>query len=191
MAFDAYIKFIKPGLNGQVVLDKKKYDVEGDAEGHSGWIDMSEYSFSGTMAVTQARSAGVGAATTGKGKLEPFTFKKFVDATSMHLAFHAAAGTLFQLIIVQLFASQATEAGTEHKPEGFLTIKIKGAVITSCKFSAGGGDDLPAEDVSITYGSIEYVYKSFKVSNVETGAIEAGPVKRFQWNTVSNTGSKG
>ena len=151
---------------------------------------MEDYAFSATMAVSAARSGGTGAATTGKGKLEPFTFKKTVDATSMSLAFHAAAGTIFKNIVVNVFATLAEKG--QHAPKRFLTIVMGGAVINSCSFSGGGGDDLPTEDISITYGAIEYKYSGFKV-NEKDGSITPGGTgtsSQFQWNTITNTGSK-
>lgn len=188
MAFDAYIRFLDPKVEGEVKLNAS-YKTDG-ADGNAGWIDMSEYSFSGTMAVTAARSGGVGAATTGKGRLEPFTFKKVVDATSMSLAFHAAAGTVFKKIVVNLFASLGDGGGAKHTPHQFLSIVLQGAVINSCKFNGGGGDELPTEDISLTYGIIEYKYKNFQ-ADPETGAITPGSKQSvFSWNTIKNSGSK-
>ncbi|AWI10033.1 Hcp family type VI secretion system effector [Ereboglobus luteus] len=188
MAFDAYLKFVTPYVVGEITLGDGYTPAK--ETNKSGWIDLEEYSFSATMAVSPARSSGTGAATTGKGKLEPFTFKKFVDATSMHLAFHASAGTVFEKIVVNLFAS-LTEGGSSHKPYQFLSIVMQGAVINSCKFSGGGGDELPTEELSIAYGAIEYEYKPFKV-NEDTGAITpgAGGLTTVKWNTIKNTGTK-
>lgn len=189
MAFDAYLKFVQPPVTGEAELGAN-HSPDGD-NNKGGWIDLEEYSFAASMAVSPARSSGTGAATTGKGKLEPFTFKKFVDATSMSLAFHAAAGTIFSRVVVNLFASLTDSGGTEHKPYQFLTITMQGAVISSCKFSGGGGDELPTEEISITYGSIEYKYKPFKV-NEDTGVVSAGAggVTTFSWSTIKNSGSK-
>jgi len=192
MAFDAYLRFLLPPVDGEVTLDPKKYEVEG-ADGNDKWISIEEYGFSATMPVTQSRSGGTGAATTGKGKLEPFTFKKPVDATSMYLAFHAAAGTVFKKIVVNVFASIDDGSGAAQKPHRFLTVILQGAVIGSCAFSGGGGDDLPTEDVSINYGSITYKYSGFKVDE-ESGAITVGDAARnsqFNWNTITNSGTKG
>jgi len=147
---------------------------------------MDEYSFSTTMAVTAARG-GTGSATTGKGKLEPFTFKKNVDGISTTLAFHAAAGTIFETIVVNVFATVSD--GSKQDPYLFLSIEMKGAVINSCKFSGGGGDDLPTEDVSITYGSIEYKYNAFTIDDT-SGAFSQGRTTSVQWNTIKNTGTK-
>lgn len=191
MAFDAYIRFLLPEVPGEVKLDPTNYKTDGaqgTAPGNEGWIDMTEYSFSTTMAVTAARSGGVGAATTGKGKLEPFVFKKNVDATSMSLAFHAAAGTVFKQITVNIFVS-LSDGGATHKPHEFLTVNMGSAVINACKFSGGGGDDLPTEEINITYGTIEYKYTPFKIK--EDGSVEvSSTASTFGWNTISNTGSK-
>jgi type VI secretion system secreted protein Hcp len=187
MAFDAYLKFVEPPVTGEASLGTS-YSPDGDAA-HTGWIDMTEYGFGTSMAVSAARSSGTGAATTGKGKLELFTFKKIVDATSMTLAFHAAAGTVFKKIVANLFVS-IDEGGAKHKPHQFLTIIMQGAVIESCKFSGGGGDDLPAEDIAINYGSIEYTYKPF-TADPETGAVTiTGGKSTFKWNTITNKGEK-
>ncbi|MDF9826553.1 type VI protein secretion system component Hcp [Ereboglobus sp. PH5-10] len=187
MAFDAYMRFLEPKVEGEAKLSAN-YQTD-SADGNSGWIDISDYGFSATMAVTPARSGGTGAATTGKGKLEPFNCKKRADATSMSLAFHAAAGTIFKRIVVNLFAT-LDEGGAKHKPHQFLTVVLQGAVISAYKFSGSAGDDLPEEEISITYGSIEYKYNGFSVDE-ETGAITPGGKKSvFSWSTIKNSGSK-
>lgn len=188
MAFDAYLKFIEPRVTGEVTL-RDKYKPDGPDTGLSGWIDLEEYGFAASMAVSPSRSSGTGAATTGKGKLEPFTFKKFVDATSMSLAFHAAAGTVFKQISVNLFASLTAPDGSAHDPFLFLSITMKGAVIGSCKLSGGGGDDLPTEDIEINYGTINYKCWPF-TADAETGAISKQTAVDFDWNTITNSGRK-
>jgi type VI protein secretion system component Hcp len=187
MAFDAYLKFAEPPTPGEAELGKG-YNPDNTAD-KTGWIEMTEYGFSVTMAVSAARSSGTGAATTGKGKLEPFTFKKTVDATSMRLAFHAAAGTIFRQIVINIFAT--TTDGKESKPYLFLSMLLKGAVISSCGFSGGGGDELPTEDIAITYGSLDCKYWPFSVDE-DTGAITPGGkgVTTFNWSTIKNSGTK-
>lgn len=188
MAFDAYLKFAEPLVQGQAVVDKP-YELHGNTN-ITDWINMEEYSFAASMAVSSSRSSGTGAATTGKGKLEPFTFKKIVDATSTSLAFHAAAGTIFKRIVVNLFASLGDGGGATHKPHRFLSIIMTGGVINSCKFSGGGGDELPTEEISIAYGAIQYTYWNYTI-DAETGAITPGSITApFYWNTITNTGDK-
>jgi type VI protein secretion system component Hcp len=188
MAFDAYLKFVTPDVLGEAELGAV-YEPKVDGT-RTGWIEMTEYGFGASMAVSAARSSGTGAATTGKGKLEPFTFKKAVDATSMTLAFHAAAGTVFQKIVVAIFVSLDSGDGSTQKPHTFLTIEMKGAVIASCAFSGGGGDELPTEDVSINYGFIDYTYNPFTV-DLETGKVTTGAnPSTFKWNTITNKGEK-
>ena len=190
MAFDAYIRFCKPEILGSAKI-ADKYDLKsvskGDWTGKDNWIQMDEYSFGTSMAVTAARSGGTGAATTGKGKLEPFTFKKNVDKTSLNLAFHAAAGTVFSQIVAKLFVS-SSEGGASQVGIQFLTIIMSTAVINSCKLSGGGGDDLPTEDISINFGEIEYIYSPFQVKD---GVVTTTGQKRpFWWSTVTNKGGK-
>jgi len=190
MAFDAYLRFAVPPVDGQATLDSTyKPEPSGEVTNDK-WISIDEYAFSATMAVTAARSGGTGAATTGKGKFEPFTFKKNVDATSMSLAFHASAGTIFKKIIINVFTSLAAADGSTHEPKLFLIATMSGAVINSCKLSGGGGDELPTEEVSISYGAITYEYRGFKV-DADSGAISAGSKIRFSWNTITNSGAKG
>ena len=193
MAFDAYLKFASPSQPGNAggkagIANKYEFDKdEPTPGGNIGWIQMDEYSFGASMAVTASRSGGTGSATTGRGKLEPFTFKKSVDKTSMALAFHAAAGTVFQKIVVNIFVAVNTK-GDEQVPYQFLTIVMESAIINSCKFSGGGGDDLPTEEVSINYGRIKYKYKPFTVTS--TGQLERKPTTTFLWDTIANKGAK-
>jgi len=201
MAFDAYIKFAGPEVQGSAILSKgnrggvdypiglpSKIPMKVVQATPENWIQMDEYGFSATMAVTAARSGGTGAPTTGKGKLEPFTFKKPVDRVSMSLAFHASAGTVFKEILVNVFVSIGDQGGAGSAPVRFLTIGLRNAVITSCGFSGGGGDDLPTEDVSISYGAITYELTPFVV---EEDTVKQDKNQYYcDWNTVTNTGTK-
>jgi len=189
MAYDAYMRFLEPRIDGEAKLQDTYKPAPSGMVDNDKWISLSEYSFSATMAVTQSRSGGTGAATTGKGKFEPFTFKKNVDTTSMTLAFHASAGTIFKTLVVNVFNSLGDAGGTKHEPFLFLTIVMKGAVISGCKFNGGGGDELPTEEITITYGSISYKYDGFQV-DPDSGEIKKGRHSEFNWNTITNSGSK-
>ncbi|MDR1011920.1 MAG: type VI secretion system tube protein Hcp [Opitutaceae bacterium] len=151
-------------------------------------IEMASYEFSTSMAVSASRGDG-GAATTGRGKLEPFKFTKNVDSSSMTLAFHAAAGTIFSLVHIRVYASLGDGGGKEHAPKQIVEMKLTGAVISACEISAGGGDELPTESITFNYGSIEMKCQSM-IASAEDGQITFGPEKRFNWNTITNKGVK-
>jgi type VI secretion system Hcp family effector len=191
MAFDAFIKFMKPEIQGEAnsSADSGGEKVQNKHPGlEKDVIEMASYEFSTSMAVSASRGDG-GAATTGRGKLEPFKFTKNVDSSSMTLAFHAAAGTIFSLVHIRVYASLGDGGGKEHAPKQIVEMKLTGAVISACEISAGGGDELPTESITFNYGSIEMKCQSM-IASAEDGQITFGPEKRFNWNTITNKGVK-
>ncbi|MDR0353358.1 MAG: type VI secretion system tube protein Hcp [Opitutaceae bacterium] len=179
MAFNAYIVFEDPIIIGE--SDPTDYkELSGTRP-----VQMDSYEFATTMAVPALRSDS-GAGTSGRGKFESFKFSKRVDTASPILSYHAAAGTVFKLVTVSLYFDTQDSGSSTRTPIRVLEMKMNQAVISETSIKGASGDDLPAEDITLNFGSIEFKYQSV---NPETG--QAGTKRsQFTWSALKNTGNK-
>jgi type VI secretion system secreted protein Hcp len=165
MAFDAYLLFQDPSIQG-----------ESTSELHPGSIELKSYEFGITMAAAPGRSVG-GGATTGRASFQEFSCEKNIDVASPHLTFHCAAGTLLKTIVVKLYLRIGD---AEHN---FLTLTYSDSVITECSIRGAGGDDLPSETLKFNYGAVKFEYK-------QPPTVKSPKTNRFEWSQLTNTGTK-
>jgi type VI secretion system secreted protein Hcp len=152
MAIDTHIKF--DGVDGE--------SVHAD---HKGEIDMLSWTWGVNNATSAASGSGSGK---GKASAGDFHFVHLYDKASPVLSKKCAQGVHFATAVVT-----ARKAGEGQKD--FLKITMKEVFITSVQPSAGGGGDI-VENVSMSYGSIDFAYKP----QDEKGGL-GGEVK-FGWN---------
>ena len=151
MATDTHIKF--DGVEG-----------ESTHADHKGEIELLSWSWG----VSNASSVAGGGS--GKGKASPgdFHFTHLYDKSSPILAKKCAQGVHFKEVTVT-----SRKAGEGQKD--FLKITMKEVFVSSVQSAGGGSGDI-MENVSVSYGSVDFAYKP----QDEKGGL-GGEVK-FGWN---------
>lgn len=149
-----------------------KFDgVEGEAThaDHKGETELLSWSWGVSNAV------GLPGTGSGKGKAEPqqLHITHLYDKASPVLAKKCAQGVHFKEVVLT-----ARKSGEGQKD--FLKATLKEVYITSVSTNGGSGGELH-EQVSMSYGSIDFAYKA----QDEKGTL-GGEVK-FGWNVKTTT----
>ncbi|HEX6807855.1 MAG TPA: type VI secretion system tube protein Hcp [Gemmatimonadaceae bacterium] len=160
MAFDAYLKL--DGVDGESVRS-----------GFEKWIEI--YSFSmGASNPTSIGTSGQGAGA-GKVSLSGFNFMKKTDAASPKMFQMCCDGKHFPKATLTL-----NKAGGD-KSISYLKYEFQEVFVESIQWSgASGGDDTPAESVSLVYGQVNVTYTPQKADGSPGSAVIAG------WNLKTN-----
>jgi type VI secretion system secreted protein Hcp len=140
MAFDAYLK-----LKG----------VEGEAtqKGFEKQIPLLSFSF-GAHNPSSPVGAGAGA---GKVQISGFTITKWTDKSSAQLFQTCCSGKHFPEAKVTVL-----KAGGD-KPVEYLSYEFKELFVNDIQWAgATGGDDVPMETVSFSFGQIQVTYTEQK-----------------------------
>jgi len=162
MAYDAFLKL--DGIDGEVSA----------STGFEKWIEVMSFSWGESNAGTSASGGGGGAGkvsfqdlhfTTGLSKASPLLFLKC--ATGEHIA------------TGQLVCRKAGgDASGANGGSVFLKYELEDVIISSFQQAgAEQGDDRPAEDVSLNFTKIEFIY----TPPDGTSPVEAG------WDVRANS----
>ncbi len=164
MAFDAFLKI--DGVPGESTDDK-----------HKDWIEVLSFSWGVAQPATGAVSTG-GARSAERADFQDFSVVKAIDKASPKLALYCANGT--HIKEVKLEVCRAT--GDKQK---YLEYKMSDAIVSSVRpgGSAHGGETLPLEEVTFSYGKIEITYTE---TDHRTGKPK-GDVKAW-WDLTTNKG---
>jgi type VI secretion system secreted protein Hcp len=152
MAFDAYLK-----LDG----------VEGEAtrKGYEKQVFLESFSWGATQSTTRVGS-GAGA---GKVTVSDFNITKKTDKSSAKLFQACCTGKHFPKAVLSIL-----KAGGEN-PIDYLKYEFKELFVTSIQWSgASGGDDVPMESCSFSFGSVVVTYTEQKADGSKGGAQVAG-----------------
>jgi type VI secretion system secreted protein Hcp len=117
---------------------------------HMDEIELLSWSWGATNPTTIVGS-GMSA---GKVSMSDLSFTKHVDKSSPKLLELCVTGK--HMDDATLYASKQTGGKT---PEDYLTLKFKEVYVSSFQAGGSSGEDVGAESVSITYGSVNYDYK--------------------------------
>ena len=128
-----------------------KFDgVEGEAthKDHKGQIEVLSWSWG----AANASALAGGGSGKGKGEGHPFQFVHLYDKSSPVLAKHCAQGKHFASVVLT-----ARKSGEGQKD--FFKITMKEVFITSAA-PAGSSDGEIIENISMSYGAIDFSYKA-------------------------------
>jgi type VI secretion system secreted protein Hcp len=140
MAFDAFLKL--EGVKG-----------EATAKGFEGAIELLSFSWGASNPVSVGAGGGMGA---GKVSVSSFNFMKKSDQASPTLFQQCCSGKHFPKGTVTLRKA----AG---KQVDFLKYDITHVFVESIQWSgSGGGDDTPAESVSLAFQKVDITYTPLK-----------------------------
>ncbi|HEU4389533.1 MAG TPA: type VI secretion system tube protein Hcp, partial [Blastocatellia bacterium] len=140
MAFDAFLKV--EGCPGESTDDA-----------HKEWIEILSYS----MGVSQPSSptSTAGSMSAERANFQDFVVTKVIDKASPKLALQCASGEHFKEVKLELCRA----AGDKQK---YMEYRMTDCIVTSFRPGghSGGAESLPLEEVSFSYGKIEWKYTS-------------------------------
>lgn len=121
-------------------------------EGHEGEIEVLAFQFGGSNISSVGQGGGGG---TGVVSLSEFTVQKKTDAGSAELFKHMCTGEHFPTAKLTLYKS-----GGSAGPLDYLVYDFEEVYCTNISWSgAEGGDPVPHEAVSFSFGSVLVTYK--------------------------------
>ena len=139
-----FIKFEEPGITG-----------EASASDHSDEIEVLSWSHSFNQPTSATRSSA-GGGTVEQANHSDFTFVKYLDASTDDLLKMCWSG---KQIGKATFC--AYRANGDNTPVKYLEVAMDKVVVSNLSFGGGGGD-LPTENISLSYGKVQYSYVTQK-----------------------------
>ena len=155
MPFDAFLKI--NGVPGE----------SSDAK-HKDQIEILSYSWGVDQPQTNSASSH-GSLSAERANFHPFVVVKAIDKASPKLAVGCAGGDHYTEAILEI-----CRAGGDKQP--YMEYKMTDVMVTSYRpGGTGGGEALPLEEVSFSYGKIEWKYTQTKVAGGQgSGNVAAG-----------------
>jgi len=166
MAFNAFIKF--------------EPEVKGEAKdtGFEGWIEILSFSWGGSNPTTVGGSSY--GSSGGKVSLSDFSIMKKADLASGPLFQMCCKGEHFDKASVTL----CKQSGGDE-PLKYLEMAFEEVYISSLQWSgSSGGEDVPTESISFSYGKVVFTYKQ-QTSKGTEGATSGGG-----WDVRTNAAAK-
>jgi type VI secretion system secreted protein Hcp len=155
MPFDAFLKV-------------ETVDGESTDEKHSNWIEVLSYSW-GVDQPQSSSASSHGSLSAERANFHPFVVVKAIDKASAKLALACASGEHYPKATLEI-----CRAGGDKQP--YMEYKLTDVMVSS--FRPGGtghGEALPLEEVSFSYGQIEWKYTQTKVAGGKgSGNVAAG-----------------
>jgi type VI secretion system secreted protein Hcp len=129
----------------------------------------------------------IGSGTTGggagKGEFEVFKFSKTVDSGSNNLFACCTTGRHIGAAVLMLRKAGGvdTSADDTKTQPCYLCFKFLFCYVDSVAWSGSTGDDVPKEDITFAYGSMQICYKK----QLNDGTLDGTP-RLAQWSQVQN-----
>jgi type VI secretion system secreted protein Hcp len=174
MAFNAYLVFHASAK----ILGESTSSPEPGVTRENGAIEVTDYGFGVSMAVSTSRSDG-GGATVGRANFDVFTASKGIDTATPYLFMYCCKGTAIQSIVLHLYRAGDSSATGVVK---YAMVVFHWCVITKVGIS-GSGEELPKESLEFNYGKCEYIYQE---TDHNTGIKTSRALDRFGWSTIKN-----
>ena len=166
MATNMYLNFENPALAG-----------ESTDSGHADWIEILSWSHSFNQPTSPVRSSA-GGGTVERANHSDLTFTKYIDSSTDDLLKQCWTGKHVGKATIQCYRSD----GPTGEPQKYLEIVMEHVVISNYSISAGAGD-IPIENVSLSYGIVQYNYNPQDEKTGENGSAQ--PVKHdLMTNTI-------
>lgn len=153
-------------------------EVKGEAKdkGYEGQIELYSFSFGASNPSTVGGAGGSGS---GKVSISSFNVMKKADTASAGLFKKCCEGKHFDKAEVAL-----CKASGGDDPLEFIKYEFEEVYVDSIQWSgSSGGDTVPTESVSFSFGKVTVTYKEQKADGTAGEAIGTG------WDVRTNTGS--
>jgi type VI secretion system secreted protein Hcp len=165
------------GAGYELFLKIDGMDGESTDDQHNDWIDVLSYSHRVSRPAAGAVSSG-SVRSAERSEHEDFTIVKQLDKTSPKLALFCCNGAHIAEVRLEV-------CSTTGDKQTYMEYKMTDVIVSSV--SVGGsvesGDARPREEVSFSYGKIEWTYTEFDAT---TGKAK-GDVKAY-WDLTANEG---
>ncbi len=140
MAGNFFVKFEEPAITGE----------SGD-DAHKGEIQVLSWSHSFNQPTSPTRSSA-GGGSVEQANHSDFSFTKYIDSATDDLLKYCWNGK-------QIGKATFTgyRADGDNKPVEYISIIFTNVIISNYSISGGAGD-LPTETVTISYGTVQYIY---------------------------------
>jgi type VI secretion system secreted protein Hcp len=142
MATNMYIKFEEP-----------KIEAGSTAAEHKGEIEVLSWSHGFTQPTSATRSTA-GAGTVEQASHHNISFTKYLDAATHTLLKYCWSGKQIGKATLTCFRASGAE---DNKPVQYLQVLMEHVIIANYSVSGGPGD-IPVENVSLDYGTVQYTY---------------------------------
>jgi type VI secretion system secreted protein Hcp len=159
MAFDAYLEI--EGVEG-----------ESQRAGHEGQIELMSFSLGASNPISITTGTGMGA---GKVSISSFNLMKYTDGTSPTLFQKCCNGKHFDKAKVTLYKAAGDDGALDY-----LIYEFEKVFVESIQWS-GGGDGIPMESVSLSFGKVTINYAVQNDDGTRAGVTPGS------WNLVANT----
>jgi type VI secretion system secreted protein Hcp len=156
MASNMYIKFEDPAI-----------ETEGTEPGHEHEIPILSWSH-GFVQPTSPTGSAAGTGTVEQAAHQDLSFTKYMDTATNTFLKYTWSGKQIGKATISCYRS----AGTDGKPPVlYLQVMMQHVIIANYRVTGGSGE-IPVENISLSYGIVEYRYLGNAAShNRETGAI--------------------
>ena len=149
MAWDAYLTI--DGVSG-----------ESQRQGHEGEIELIAFNFGGSNPSSIGIGSGGG---TGTVSLSSFTITKKTDASSAELFQHMCTGEHFPVGKLTMYKSGGAAGAL-----AFLVYEFEDMYVDNISWSgAEGGDNIPMESISFSFGKVTITYPEQNVDGTAGG----------------------
>jgi type VI secretion system secreted protein Hcp len=142
MAINAYLKFETPAIEGDCT-----------ASGHEKEIEVLNWNH-GFVQPTSATRSSAGGGTVEQASHQPLTISKYIDSATSALLKTCWSGKTIGKATLSCFRASGAE---DNKSVEYLMVVMEDVVISNQSLSGGGGD-LPAENLALDYGTVQYTY---------------------------------
>ena len=130
-------------------------DGESADSQHSGWIEVSSFSWGVSNSIAGSSTSGGGA---GKASFQDLHFEQLFDKSSAQVALYCATGKHIANATLSVRKSGADPTGKQSID--FLKIDLVDVLVSSFEVAgAEGGDDRPTESVSLNFLKLEFQYQ--------------------------------
>ncbi len=160
MAYDAFLKFESPSVEGESTDDK-----------HKGEIEVSSFSWGVVHQQTVGSATGGGGS--GRASLQDIHFTKDVDKASSVLFQHCAVGTHFDK--VTLSVRKAGGSQMEYLKFVFNTV-----FVSSYQVGSAHGQENATEQFSLAVGKFAYDYTPQQPDGKPGASVHGG------WDALAN-----
>lgn len=132
---------------------------------HKDELEVESYNFGITLPAMGIGTGGGRAA--GRADFQDFSISKRVDASSPVIYLNCIKGTVLKSALLTVCA-----ASGDRRP--IMKIAMSEVSITGVQPNGSGGNELPSESVSFSYGTIKWTYTQRDEAGAAKGDIASG-----------------
>lgn len=139
--------------------------IEGEstAQGHKGEIEIQSFSWG----LNQTSGGGGGGGGAGKVNVQDISMLKTVDKSSPLLMVATASGRRFAC------ATLTGVRGGEERRD-FMRLKLEEVLVSSYQTSGSSGGGVPTDQISLSFGRIQFDYVPQNADGTSTAPVSAG-----------------